>query len=116
MTEPTKAKPTKEELAGYFAIYDRVGSKLSGLRDNMELKEGIRVDRDLKTQIATAMILDNKKPSDTEDVIRSDWSHLIEKWKEEEYVKPKKSGCFGIIIFGFIAISILSTFGTWLST
>ena len=64
MTEPQKERPTKEELAGYFAIYDRVGSKLSGLRDNMELKEGTRVDRALKTQIATAMIHDNKKPND----------------------------------------------------
>ena len=115
MTEPQKEKPTKEELAGYFAIYDRVGSKLSGLRDNMELKEGTRVDRALKTQIATAMIHDSKKPSDAEDVIRSDWSHLIVKW-EEEYVEPKKSGCFGLVVFGFVVITILSTFGAWLST
>jgi hypothetical protein len=107
MTEPEKNPPYNEELASYFAIYDRVGSKLSGLRDNMELKKGIRVDRALKTQIATAMIQGNKKPADAEDVIRNGWNHLIQQ-------RPQKGGCLGLIIVAFVAATFLSSVGIWL--
>jgi hypothetical protein len=115
MTEPKHTSPSKEELAKYFAIYDRVGSKLSGLRDNMELKEGTRVDRALKTEIAAAMILENKKPADAEDVIRNGWSHLIQEWERtSEDVEAQKGGCLGLLVAAFVAATVLGSVGMWL--
>ena len=116
LPDPDKLEEAK--IRKHFAIYDRVGSKLKTMRDDLELKPDIRIDRALRTKVALEIIRRKLPPESAEDVIRTKFKHLLYRHEGIPFEDaPQKSGCLTVLCLGaFVMLTLVGLTGwIWLA-